>query len=163
MRSFLSVVLSTLLVAFTQSGPSLAHGYELGSLKIHHPWTRATPKGADVAGGFMAIQNTGSADDRLIEIRVEGVKHTELHEMANANGMMTMRPLPNGIALPAGKTVELKPGGMHAMMMGLAAPLLEGDRIKATLQFDKAGAIDVEFSVEAQGKSINHSDMNHPQ
>ena len=161
MRSCIALFVSAFILSFVLPAPSDAHGYELGSLKIHHPWTRATPKGADVAGGFITIQNQGTTDDRLAEIRVDGVKRTELHEMANTNGMMTMRPLKDGIVLPAGKTVELKPGGFHAMMMGLASPFLEGDRIKATLRFEKAGTIDIEFSVEAQGASAKHSDMNH--
>ena len=162
MRYYISILLSALIFAASPS-LSFAHGYELGSLKIHHPWTRATPKGADVAGGYMTIQNNGATDDRLIEIHVAGVKRTQLHEMATENGMMTMRPLNEGILLPAGKTVDLKPGGFHAMMMGLSSPLLEGDRIKATLRFEKAGTIEVEFSVEAQGSGATHSDMNHTQ
>ena len=161
MRSFISILFSALVLTIASESLSFAHGYELGALKIHHPWTRATPKGADVAGGFLTIQNNGAVDDRLVEITVDGVRRTELHEMANSNGMMTMRPLADGIVLPAGKTVELKPGGFHAMMMGLASPLLEGDRIKATLRFEKAGTIEIEFSVEAQGANLKHSDMNH--
>lgn len=138
-----------------------AHGAEIGSIKIHHPWTRATPKGANVAGGFMAITNSGQTDDRLVAIRIEGVERVEIHDMTMENGMMKMRPLANGLALPAGQTIILKPGSFHVMMMGLSAPLTEGDFLKAQLTFDKAGTLDVEFVVEAQGANLKQQEMKH--
>lgn len=148
------------LIAF-QSLPAHAHGVEVGPLKIHHPWTRATPKGADVAGGFMSINNTGKTDDRLIGVTVNGIKRVEIHEMKIDQGMMQMRPLANGLVLPAGETTVLKPGGFHVMMMGLSTPFIEGDYIKATLIFEKAGPVDVEFAVEAQGAKPSPHDMTH--
>lgn len=161
MRKILSLTLALLTFVSLATPAANAHGFEIGSLKIHHPWTRATPKGADVAGGFMSIENTGKDDDRLIAITVTGVKHADIHEMAMANGMMTMRPLADGLAIPAGKTIVLKPGGFHVMMMGLNAPLNEGDYVKASLTFEKAGQVDIEFVVEAQGANLKQHEMNH--
>ncbi len=129
----------------------LAHGFKLGSLEIGHPWTRATPKGADVAGGFLKITNTGTADDRLVAVTVETIARIEIHEMKTENGVMSMRPLKDGLPIPAGETVELKPGSFHIMMMGLSQPFVEGTMVKGKIIFEKAGSADIEFKVEAVG------------
>ena len=128
-----------------------AHGYKLGALDIGHPWTRATPAGADVAGGFLTIDNSGSTPDRLLSVTVAGVAHCQIHEMSMANGTMKMRPLEGGLEIPAKSSVELKPGAFHIMMMGLKAPFTAGTKIPGTLTFEKAGTIDVEFKVEEIG------------
>lgn len=161
MRNYFSFCIALAIMVLVSHSPVLAHGVEIGTLKIGHPWTRATPKGADVAGGFMSINNTGETDDRLVAVSVAGVKKTEVHEMSMDNGMMKMRPLANGLVLPAGKTTVLKPGGFHVMMMGLSAPLIEGDYIKATLTFEKAGSVDIEFAVESQGANPKQDNMKH--
>lgn len=161
MRKFFYLYLVLTLTALTLQSPARAHGVEIGSLKIGHPWTRATPKGADVAGGFMSISNKGNTDDRLIAVTISGVRRVEIHEMTLDNGVMKMRPVADGLVLPAGKTTTLKPGSFHIMMMGLAAPFNEGDYIKGTLTFENAGTVDVEFAVEAQGSTPKQDDMKH--
>jgi periplasmic copper chaperone A len=134
-------------------GPAaLAHGYKAGSLAIHHPWTRATPAGARVAGGYLVIENRGSEPDRLLGGASEAGTAVEVHEMSEADGIMRMRALPEGIVIPAGGTVEFKPGGLHLMITGLKRQLAEGEMVKATLSFEKAGRIDVELEVQAIGK-----------
>ena len=64
---------------------------------------------------------------------------------------MKMRELTNGLEIPPGATVELKPGSYHVMMMNLSRQLTKGERVKASLTFEKAGKIDIEFAVEAVG------------
>lgn len=130
---------------------ALAHDYTLGSLKIDHPWTRATPGGAKVAGGYLTIQNNGSAADRLLGGSSEIAGRVEIHEMAVKDGIMTMRPLPEGLEVKPGDRAELKPGGFHIMFMELKRPLKEGERVKGTLQFEKAGTVAVEFAVQGVG------------
>lgn len=161
MRKIFSLWFAIAMTVLASQTPVLAHGVEIGSLKIGHPWTRATPKGADVAGGFMSIANTGSTDDRLIAVSVSGIKRVEIHEMSMDNGVMKMRPLADGLVLPAGKTIILKPGSFHVMMMGLSAPFIEGDYIKGTLTFEKAGTVDIEFAVEAQGANPKQDNIKH--
>ena len=135
-------------------GPAaLAHGYKAGSLAIHHPWTRATPAGARVAGGYLVIENEGSEPDRLLGGASEVGTAIEVHEMSEADGIMTMRALTDGLTIPAGGSVELKPGGLHLMITGLKRRLMEGEKVKATLAFEKAGRIDVEFEVQPIGGS----------
>ena len=142
--------LSAALLVLVMSSAS-AHDYTVGSLKIGHPWARATPKGATVAGGYMKITNTGSTPDRLVGGSTDAAQKFEIHEMSMDGSVMKMRELPNGLEIPAGATVELKPGSFHVMMTGVSRPLVKGERVKAALTFEKAGKVDVEFAVEAAG------------
>ncbi len=130
---------------------AMAHDYKIGSLAIDHPWTRATPGGAKVGGGYMTIKNMGSETDRLVAGAADFAGKIEIHEMAMKDGVMRMRRLPAGLEIPPGETVELKPGSYHVMFMQLKAPLVEGDPVTATLTFEKAGSIDLEFDVEPVG------------
>jgi periplasmic copper chaperone A len=103
------------------AGAAQAHDYKLGSLEIKHPWARATPKGAAVAGGYVTIVNTGKEADRLIGGSSPVAGRFEIHEMAVRDGMMRMRALPRGLEIMPGATVELKPGSYHLMFMNLSS------------------------------------------
>lgn len=124
---------------------------KVGDLVLDAPWTRATPGGAKVAGGFLKITNTGSAPDKLLSASFERAAKGEVHEMSMANGVMTMRELAGGLEIAPGKTVELAPGGYHLMFMDLKQPLKEGEKVKGTLVFEKAGKVDVTFDVRGIG------------
>src|SRR5262245_61431420 len=139
------------LAALALAGTALAQDFKVGSLVINQPWSRATPKGAPVAGGYMKITNTGTTPDRLVGGSVEAAKRFEIHEMSMDGGVMKMRELPKGLEIPPGATVELKPGSYHVMMTGIAKPFEKGERVKASLNFEKAGKVDVEFAVDAAG------------
>lgn len=150
MRTVLSACFAVAMtIGIGATSPAFAHGYKLGAIDITHPWARATPKGAKVAGGYMTLVNTGADADRLVAVSTPAAGRVELHEMAVENGIMRMRPLAQGIAIPAGETVTLAPGGLHVMFLDLAGPLTEGKRFSGQLVFEKAGTIDVEFAVEA--------------
>lgn len=131
--------------------PSMTAAIKVGSLTLSPPWTRATPSGAKVGGGYLSITNNGTAPDRLVSLTTAVSGRAEIHEMAMTNNVMTMRPLPNGLEIPPGQTVELKPGGYHLMFMDLKEPMKEGEKVKATLRFEKAGPVDVEFTVQSIG------------
>ncbi len=130
-----------------QPGPSV----RVGALVIEAPWTRATPGGARVAGGYMRITNTGREPDRLTGGSFPLAGRFEVHEMATANGVMTMRELARGLEIGPGQTVELKPGGFHVMFMDLREPVREGRPIKGTLVFEKAGTVEIEYRVAPIG------------
>ncbi len=151
MRQPLFACLVTLLLTAFCLQSAFAHGYKLGDLDIHHPWTRATPAGADVAGGYLDITNNGQTPDRLVSVEVVGVHMAMIHEMAMTDGVMTMRPLPNGLVVDPGETVTLKPGTFHVMMMGLSNPFSVGELVHARLTFEKAGTIEVDFKVDEMG------------
>lgn len=131
--------------------PARAHEFTVGSLKIAHPWARATPKGATVGGGYLKITNTGTAPDRLIGGSTDIARNVEFHSMKMEGDVMKMRPVAGGIEIKPGQTVELKPGGLHVMFKDLNRPLKKGERLEATLAFEKAGKVKVQFVVEGLG------------
>lgn len=144
--------LAMLAAALTMgSGAAIAHEYKAGPIEIAHPWARATPKGASVGGGYLKLTNTGSAADRLTSASADVAGRAEIHEMATVDGVMRMRPLAKGLEIKPGQSVELTPGGSHIMFMGLKQPLQQGQRVKGTLTFEKAGTVDVEYAVEGIG------------
>lgn len=125
--------------------------YKLGSLVIEAPWTRATPGGARVAGGYLKITNNGDQPDRLVGGSIAAAADVEVHEMALVDGLMKMRHLSMGLEIKPGETVELKPGSYHLMFLGLSAPLTAGQVHKGTLRFEKAGSVEVSFQVAPIG------------
>jgi periplasmic copper chaperone A len=143
------------------AGAAQAHDYKLGPLEIKHPWARATPKGAAVAGGYLTIVNAGKEPDRLVGGSSPVAGRFEIHEMAVTDGMMRMRALPQGLEIKPGATVELKPGSYHLMFMNLKKPLVQGQSIKGTLTFEKAGSIEVEYTVEPIGAPASRHGGHH--
>ena len=148
-------------LAATIASAALAHDFKIGTIDIDHPWTRATPKGASVAGGYLKITNKGTQEDRLIGGSFDGAGRFEVHEMKMEGGIMKMRPLTKGIAIKPGESVELKPGGYHVMFMDLKAPVEQGKNVKGTLVFEKAGKVDVEYTVEAVGATPKTEHKGH--
>ena len=134
------------------ASPALAHhDVKLGQLTIIHTWTRATPGGARVGGGYMRIRNDGTVADRLIGGTMEAAGRVEIHEMAVVDGIMRMRKLGNGLEIPPLGIVELRPGSFHVMFLDLARPLRQGEKLKGTLRFANAGVANVEYEVGAMG------------
>ena len=146
-----SNVFRTAVVATLCAASLLAHAQEfrLGRLTISQPYARATAPGQPVGGGFLKITNQG-ADDRLLSATADVSKSVELHTMKMEGDVMRMRQV-DAIAIPAGQTVELKPGALHMMFIGLKAPLKAGDTVPVTLKFEKAGEVMVQVSVQAPG------------
>lgn len=135
--------------------------FKVGDLVVAAPWTRATPGGAKIAGGYLKITNNGGAVDRLASVTSPGADRVEIHEMSMTDGVMKMRPLAEGLTIKPGETVELKPGGFHMMFMDIKQPLKQGDILVATLVFEKAGKLDVKFNVNALGATAEPSAHKH--
>jgi copper(I)-binding protein len=127
--------------------------YKLGTLLIKAPWMRATPKGAKVAGGYLLVTNSGNAPDRLLTVESDIATTVDVHQMTMVNGVMNMRPVEQPLEIAPGATLELKPGGYHVMFSGLKGGVKEGDKVKATLAFEKAGKIEIEFIAGGIGAS----------
>lgn len=141
---------SATLVALSVSATlALAHDFKLGNLEITHPWARATLSGQPVAGGYMKITNKGAEPDRLIKITADVSGNIKVHDMKVEDGVMKMGEIPGGLEIAPGATVEMKPGGLHVMFKGIKEPFREGETVRANLTFEKAGSIDVEFTVDA--------------
>lgn len=139
------------LLVLSWIAPASAQDYKLGSLEIATPWTRATAATAKSGGGFLTITNKGTSADRLVAARSPASLKVEIHEMKMDGQVMRMRELANGLEIPAGATVTLKPGSFHIMFMELKSPFTKDARVPVTLVFEKAGSIDVDFKVEAIG------------
>ena len=137
-----------------QSGQGAMAGsatFKLGDLTVTSPWTRATPGGAKIAGGYLKITNNGTSADRFVGAKSEATDRVEIHEMSMSDGIMKMRPSSDGLEIKPGEAVELKSGGYHLMFMDLKQPLKPGETFRAALQFEKAGPLEVDFSVRGLG------------
>ena len=143
----------TPVLALAVSGaPTLAQEFKAGDIVIEEPWARATPKGAEVGSGYLVIQNKGGAPDRLTGGTADFAA-VEIHQMSSENGVSQMRQLKDGLNIPAHGSVGLSPGGYHLMFTHLTHPLAKGESVKATLNFEHAGPIEVEFNVTGIGAS----------
>jgi periplasmic copper chaperone A len=133
------------------AGPLGAAEVKIGDLVITQAWSRATPGGAKVGGGYLTITNQGLAADRLIGGTADVSAKVQVHEMAMNEGVMTMRQLDQGLVIEPGKTVKLAPGGIHLMLLDLKGPLKQGEKLPVTLEFEKAGKVSVTLDVEGIG------------
>ncbi|MCG6885426.1 MAG: copper chaperone PCu(A)C [Silicimonas sp.] len=132
--------------------------HQVGDLTLSAAFSRETLPNQPVAGAFLTITNNGSEDDVLIAVSSPLAARGEVHEMAMEGDTMKMRPLADGLVIPAGATVELQPGGYHLMFMGLNQSLVEGEMVDVTLEFRNAGAVAIPFSILGKGaKSMDHS------
>lgn len=144
---------AALLACTTVLLPQAAGAQDIaaGDLRIGHPWTRAVAARAPTAAGYLTIRNAGGLPDRLIGAETARARTVELHEMSMTDGIMRMRPIPGGIAIPAGGEVRLAPGGLHLMLIGPQGGFTVGERIPLTLVFERGGRVAVELAVQAAG------------
>ncbi len=154
-------VMAAAVALVFQAGLVCAHEFKAGAIEIGHPWSRATPGGAAVAAGYLILKNQGDAADRLVSASAEIAGRTEIHEVTMADGVMQMRPLPDGVPVPAHGEAVLKPGGMHLMFLELKRPLKEGESFPGTLNFEHAGSVAVTFKVEKPGAPKPASEQHH--
>src|SRR6516162_426492 len=131
--------------------PTFAADYDVGSIHIAQPWSRATPKGATAGAGYMTITNKGTTPDKVSCVSDDASAQCEIHSTTMEGGVMKMRPVEGGLEIKPGETVTLAPSGFHVMFRQLKHPLEQGKTVKATLKFDKAGTVDVEYPVMAIG------------
>ena len=127
---------------------SQAHQSSIGDLVIEHAWSRETKATDEVAAGFMNIINNGPEADTLISVTATISDKIQLHNMQMNGDKMEMFEMVNGIEIPAGATVQLKPKSLHVMFFKIKDHPKQGDEFQGTLTFKKAGTVDVEFMVE---------------
>jgi copper(I)-binding protein len=151
MTPFARPLAAAALLACLIAAPARAQEVKAGDLVITQVWSRATPGGAKIAGGYLTIENKGTAPDRLIGGSAEVSDKIQVHEMAVNNGVMTMRQLDKGLTIEPGKMIKLAPGGYHLMLMDLKAPLKQGDKVPVTLEFEKAGKVKLSLDVQGVG------------
>ncbi len=130
-------------------------------IMVHDSYARAASPSAMAGAAFMQIMNHGDTDDRLIDVRSDVAKRTELHtHMEGENGVMQMRQVEGGFAIPAGETHMLARGGDHVMFMGLNQSLNHGDSVTVTLVFENAGEVEVQIPVDLE-RQPEHGAMSH--
>ena len=133
-----------------------AHEVKIGDLVIHHPWSRQSPMSASVAAGFLTITNNGQQDDRLVKASSDISPVVQIHDMTMEGDVMKMVELPDGIVIPAGATVKLKPKSLHIMFMDVKQQPGEGTSFTGTLTFEKAGTVTIDYEVAAPGADAMH-------
>jgi len=140
----LVVIVSTAIPARAQTPE-----YDVGSIHITQPWSRATPKGAKASAGYMTITNKGTTPDKVSCVSDDASAQCEIHSVTMEGRVMAMRPVEGGLEIKPGETVTSS--GFHVMFRDLKHPLEQGKTVKATLKFEKAGTVDVEYPIVAVG------------
>ena len=130
------------------------------SLTFNNAWIRATPPNANVAGGFVEIRNSGKSADRLLSASSDIAERVEIHEMKMAGEFMQMRQLTDGLVIPSGQSVQLKPGSYHMMLIAPKRTIAEGQKVAITLVFEKAGKRTLEFTAAKQAPKTD-AGMSH--
>ena len=141
-------VLFSILVLL--ANPLWSHDHEKGEIQIRHPWSRATPPGAEVGVAYMEIRNSGSQPDKLVSISTKVAQRVEMHVTAREGEVMKMRQV-QAFEIPARESYTLRPGGSHLMLVDLARPLKKGERFTMTLRFERAGELPIEVEVQEIG------------
>jgi copper(I)-binding protein len=134
-----------------------AHPVKAGDLTLTAGWLRAMLPGQPAGGGYVTISNAGSTPDRLVAVSTPAAGKSEIHMMEMKNDVMVMRPVDGGLEIPAGGTVELKPGGFHLMFMQMTEPFAEGATVPVTLEFEKAGKVELMLPVKAASGAAGHT------
>lgn len=132
----------------------------IGDLEISGAFSRATLPNAPVGAGYLTITNTGASDDRLVSATSPAAGMAQIHAMKMEGDVMKMTELPDGLAIPAGGSVTLAPGGFHIMFMDLKRAFTEGGTIPVTLTFENAGTVDIELAVGAINADAPAHDMS---
>ena len=161
MRLSAPAVLGALLLPLLLPGVPAAHEYTSKGITVAHPWARATPGGVKVGGAYLEIKAAAGKSDRLVAAKSPVASGAEIHSHIVEGGISRMRRV-DGIAIAGGKSVVLAPGGYHLMLTDLKQPLKEGDLLKLTLVFEKAGEIEVEATVEPVGAMGPHGFDRQP-
>jgi periplasmic copper chaperone A len=126
---------------------ALADDFKAGAISIDAPWARPSIGESKNTAVYMKIENGGDTPDRLVAVKSDRADHLMLHESRMEGDVMKMVHLSGGIEIPAHGSAELKPLGLHVMVMGLKTPLKDGEKLPLTLVFEKQGDVAVEAAV----------------
>ncbi|ANY17887.1 copper chaperone PCu(A)C [Bordetella pseudohinzii] len=150
-------------LALTTGATAMAADYKVGQIEVDDLWVRASAPGQENGAGYLEIENDAKTPDRLVSVSSAAAERVELHTVKNENGMARMREVDGGIEVPADGKVELRPGGYHVMFLKLKTPFAEGGTVPATLKFEKAGEVQVNFKVKpvSHNPGMDHGHMKH--
>lgn len=156
----------TVIAAAEAGGHGHVHNHgamqmaQAGDLTIDSPFARATAGPARNGAAFLTVKNAGVEADRLVGAKAPVADRVELHTHLHENGVMKMRQI-EAVEVPAGGEAALQPGGDHVMLMGLKAPLKEGESFPLTLVFEKAGEVTVDVMIGGVGAMEGHDHSGH--
>ncbi len=158
---------STILLAACKQAPEAPAATEpaASTIAVTDPWSRETAEGQNAGGAFMLIANTGTAADRLTGGSSPVAGRIEIHTMTMEDDVMRMRQLEDGLEIPAGGEVTLKPGSFHVMLMDLKQPLKAGEKVPLSLTFAGAGTVETELEVRPAGSmapGMTHGEGDKP-
>ena len=167
MKTFTTLILAILVLSFvsacgasTESGASSSAG-DAPQIKVMDPWSRPSPMMAGNGVVYMMLMNEGGSADKLVSVETDVAEVAELHETKMENDVMKMSPIEGGIEVPAGGSAELKPGGMHVMLINLKKELVPGETVELTLNFEKSSPLTVKAEIremdEDMGDNMEHS------
>jgi hypothetical protein len=145
------VLIATFAIAANGTVLAQTPEHKQGPLTVVQPWSRATAPSQKAGGVFLRIENTSDQPDRLTGVETEMANIASLHAMIRDGNVMKMRPVENGIDVPANGHVVLAPGGRHVMLIGLHNRLAKGTTVPLTLIFERAGRIEIEAVIEGAG------------
>jgi hypothetical protein len=148
-----------LTIGFVISTSAAAHDYMLGDIHIMQPWSRPLPPVSVNGAAYMTLMNKGDSPDRLLSVSTPAANKAEIHNHTMEGGLMKMRPV-GVLDITPGDATVLQPGGLHVMLMGLAEPLVEGQSFPLTLNFERAGSIEVTVMIFVPDESA-HGNMQH--
>lgn len=117
------------------------------NVQIANAWAREMVAGQTSTAAYLTITNNGTTDDRLVSVSAPAPVKASVHATENSDGISRMREMNSGLAVPAGSTIELKPGGTHVMITGLQASLRRGETLKLGLRFEKSGEKPIDVQV----------------
>lgn len=157
-----TLIAAALAFAAILTGHALAEDYAAGDVHVADVWARATPGATPNGAAYMTLTVTGAEGDRLVAASSPSAKRAELHTHQMEGDVMKMRPV-EAIEVAPGTPTVLEPGGLHVMLMGLAAPLKAGDHVPLSLTFEHAGTVEVEVEVKplGEGMEMEHWDHDH--
>ncbi len=158
-----ALVAAAIVAVTLPFGHASAAEFKIGSVVVENPWSRETPKGASVGGGYLAIKNNGVAPDRLLGGSVSVAKRFQIHSTTIDNGVAKMREVTDGVEIKPGEMIKFEPGSSHFMFLNLMQPLHAGEKVRGTLTFERAGTIDIEYAVlgmGAKGPEVDRSPAN---
>ena len=147
-RAAFALVAALALAAVALPAPAPAHEETIGAIALSHPWSRPAAQGQNGVI-YLEIANRGAAEDRLIAVSTPLASRVELHRSTMEDGIHRMEKV-ESIAVPAGETVALAPGGLHVMLVGLKFMLMAEETIPVTFTFEHAGNITATVTVESR-------------
>ncbi|HQZ45213.1 MAG TPA: copper chaperone PCu(A)C [Usitatibacteraceae bacterium] len=140
------------------AGLALAAAQAWAGVTVTEAWVRATVPAQTATGAFMKLK--ASEDVTLFNAASAAARIVEVHEMTMAGNVMAMRAV-DDVALPAGKTVEFRPGGYHVMLIDLVRPLAKGDHVPITLTFVDRNGKKSKLEIKAEVRAMGASSMKH--